>query len=65
MVDPLLGRASANDIFSILEAMCSFGGHGEQEERGMCSNNTSSVFPFFHVQLITFSVTVMHESDCE
>lgn len=65
MVGPLPSRASASGIFSILEAMCAFGGHGEQEERGMHCNNTSSAFPFFHVQLITFSVTVMHESDCE
>lgn len=65
MVGPLLGRGSASNIFSNLEAMFSFGGHGEQEQRGMCCNNTSSVFSFFHVQLITFSVTVMHESDCE
>lgn len=62
---PSLVRASASSVFSILEAMYSFGGHGEQEERGMCCNDTSSVFPFFNVQLITFSVTVMHESDCE
>lgn len=61
----MVGRGSASRIFSILGVMLSFGGHGEQEERGMCCNNTSSVFPFFHVQLITFSVTVMHESDCE
>lgn len=62
---PLLGRASASSIVCILEATCSFGGHGEQEKRGVCGNNTSSVFPFFLVQLITFSVTMMHESDCE
>lgn len=65
MVGPLLGRGSASSIFSIVGVLFSFGGHGEQEERGMCCNNTSSVFPFFSIPLTTFSVTVMPESDCE
>lgn len=34
MVGLLLGRGSASSIFSILGVMISFGGHGEQEEKG-------------------------------
>lgn len=60
-----LDRASANGSFSVLETIGVYGGHGELEERGKYCNSISSVFPFFHVQLITFSVAVMHESDCE